>query len=105
MRQSMPNWAVCFSPIWSKPGSPATQTVCQAWRQPMNPKITEQHRSRPAYIYVRQSTNAQVLHHQESTERQYALRGMALELGWSESAIPTLDRGLGRAGRGVTRRG
>src|SRR5260370_22253195 len=52
----------------------------------MNPKITEQHRSRPAYIYVRQSTNAQVLHHQESTERQYALRAMALELGWSESA-------------------
>jgi hypothetical protein len=34
----------------------------------MNPEITEQHRSRPAYIYVRQSTNAQVLHHQESTE-------------------------------------
>jgi hypothetical protein len=30
---------------------------------------------------------AQVLHHQESTERQYALRAMALELGWSESAI------------------
>ena len=30
----------------------------------MNPKITEQHRSRPAYIYVRQSTSAQVLHHQ-----------------------------------------
>ncbi len=47
----------------------------------MNSKITEQHRSRPAYIYVRQSTNAQVLHHQESTERQYALRTMALELG------------------------
>ena len=42
----------------------------------MNSKITEQHRSRPAYIYVRQSTNAQVLHHQESTERQYALRTM-----------------------------
>ena len=45
----------------------------------MNPKITEQHLSRPAYIYVRQSTNAQVHHHQESTERQYALRAMALE--------------------------
>src|SRR6266446_674396 len=104
MRQSMPHWAVCFSPIWSKPGSPETQTVCQAWRQPMNPKITEQHRSRPAYIYVRQSTNAQVLHHQESTERQYALRAMALELGWSESAIRTLDRDLGMTGTEMTRR-
>src|SRR5881296_1668376 len=104
MRQSMPHWAVCCSPTWSKPGSSATQTVCQAWRQPMNPKITEQHRSRPAYIYVRQSTNAQVLHHQESTERQYALRTMALELGWSESAIRTLDRDLGMTGTEMTRR-
>jgi len=70
----------------------------------MNPKITEQHRNRPAYIYVRQSTNAQVLHHQESTERQYALRTMALELGWSESAIRTLDRDLGMTGTEMTRR-
>jgi hypothetical protein len=67
----------------------------------MNSKITEQHRSRPACIYVRQSTPGQVLHHQESTERQYALRGMALELGWSESAIRTLDRDLGMTGRGT----
>src|SRR5438128_11427094 len=70
----------------------------------MNSKITEQHLSRPAYIYVRQSTNAQVLHHQESTERQYALRTMALELGWSESAIRTLDRDLGMTGTEMTRR-
>src|SRR5438034_2595825 len=70
----------------------------------MNSKITEQHRSRPAYIYVRQSTNAQVLHHQESTERQYALRTMALELGWNESAIRTLDRDLGMTGTEMTKR-
>jgi len=70
----------------------------------MNSKITEQHRSRPAYIYVRQSTSAQVLHHQESTERQYGLRAMALELGWSESTIRTLDRDLGMTGTEMTRR-
>src|ERR1700682_1413228 len=70
----------------------------------MNSKITEQHRNRPAYIYVRQSTNAQVLHHQESTERQYALRTMALELGWSESLIRTLDRDLGRTGTEMSSR-
>src|ERR1022692_2161342 len=104
MRQSMLDWVACSSPIWSKPGSLATQTVWKVWRQPMNPKITEQHRSRPAYIYVRQATNAQVLHHQESTERQYALRTMALELGWSESAIRTLDRDLGMTGTEMTRR-
>ena len=40
-----------------------------------------------AYVYVRQSTLAQVRHHQESTERQYALRQKALELGWSDPAI------------------
>ena len=64
----------------------------------MNPKIAEHHRSRPAYIYLRQSTPGQVRHHQESTERQYALREKALELGWSESLIHTLDRDLGKTG-------
>jgi DNA invertase Pin-like site-specific DNA recombinase len=64
----------------------------------MNPKIAEHHRSRPAYIYLRQSTPSQVRRHQESTERQYALREKALELGWSESLIHTLDRDLGKTG-------
>ena len=64
----------------------------------MNPKIQEHHRSKPAYIYLRQSTPSQVRHHQESTERQYALREKALELGWSESLIRTLDRDLGKTG-------
>ena len=64
----------------------------------MNTKITPQHLSKPAYIYIRQSTLAQVRHHQESTERQYALREKALELGWGESLIRTLDRDLGKTG-------
>ena len=29
----------------------------------MNPKIAEHHRSRSAYVYLRQSTPGQVLHH------------------------------------------
>src|SRR6267378_7520063 len=64
----------------------------------MNPKISEQQKSKPAYIYVRQSTLAQVRHHQESTERQYALRQKALELGWSEPSTRILDRDLGVSG-------
>ena len=64
----------------------------------MNSKITEHHRNKPAYIYVRQSTIAQVRFHQESTERQYALRHKAVELGWSEPTIRTLDRDLGISG-------
>ena len=64
----------------------------------MNTKISDQHHRKPAYIYVRQSTLAQVRHHRESTERQYALREKALALGWPDTAIRTLDRDLGLSG-------
>ncbi len=64
----------------------------------MNPKIADHHRSRSAYVYLRQSTPGQVLHHQESTERQYALREKAQELGWNEASIRTLDGDLGKSG-------
>jgi DNA invertase Pin-like site-specific DNA recombinase len=70
----------------------------------MNPQITEQHRSKLAYVYVRQSTLAQVRHHQESTERQYALREKALELGWNDPEIHVLDRDLGMSGAQTTGR-
>lgn len=64
----------------------------------MNTEITPQHLSKPAYIYIRQSTLAQVRHHQESTERQYALREKALALGWQPTAVRILDRDLGQSG-------
>ena len=69
-----------------------------------HPKITEHHHSRCAYVYLRQSTPGQVLHHQESTERQYALRAKAQELGWNETSIRTLDRDLGKSGAQMTGR-
>jgi DNA invertase Pin-like site-specific DNA recombinase len=64
----------------------------------VNSKIMSQHLSKKAYVYIRQSTLGQVLHHQESTNRQYALREKALTLGWSESQIRVLDRDLGQSG-------
>jgi DNA invertase Pin-like site-specific DNA recombinase len=64
----------------------------------MSATIGVNHRSRPAYVYVRQSTLAQVRHNQESTERQYALRDKALALGWTPPAIRMLDRDLGVSG-------
>src|ERR1700720_3656575 len=64
----------------------------------MNTTITQAHQSKPAYIYVRQSTLAQVRHNQESTERQYALRDKALALGWTPPTVRTLDRDLGVSG-------
>lgn len=63
----------------------------------MSAPISEHHLQRPAYIDVRQSTMGQVRHHQESTERQYALREKALALGWSSEAIRILDRDLGQS--------
>jgi DNA invertase Pin-like site-specific DNA recombinase len=64
----------------------------------MSVTITEHHHAKAAYIYVRQSTMGQVRFHRESTERQYALRDKALELGWAAQNIRTLDRDLGVSG-------
>jgi DNA invertase Pin-like site-specific DNA recombinase len=70
----------------------------------MTPKIQKAHLEKPAYIYIRQSSMKQVRHHQESTERQYALRDKALELGWSEEMIRILDGDLGMSGSQATGR-
>jgi DNA invertase Pin-like site-specific DNA recombinase len=59
-------------------------------------KIQNNHLEKPAYIYIRQSTMAQVRHHQESTERQYALKDRAIDLGWKE--VRVLDGDLGISG-------
>jgi DNA invertase Pin-like site-specific DNA recombinase len=64
----------------------------------MSTLITNVHLSKPAYIYVRQSTLAQVRHNQESTERQYALQDKALALGWPQRSVRVLDRDLGQSG-------
>jgi len=70
----------------------------------MTAKIQDRHLARPAYVYLRQSTMAQVRHHTESTERQYALRDKALELGWPETMIRVLDADLGVSGAQITGR-
>lgn len=57
-----------------------------------------------AYIYLRQSTMAQVHHHQESTNRQYALKDRALELGWPLERIRVLDADLGQSGTQTSNR-
>jgi DNA invertase Pin-like site-specific DNA recombinase len=61
-------------------------------------KVEDQHLERQAYVYLRQSTAGQVLHNRESTERQYALKDKALDLGWAPSMIRMLDRDLGISG-------
>ncbi|MFC1572927.1 recombinase family protein [Candidatus Eisenbacteria bacterium] len=61
-------------------------------------KIRTCHLEKPAYVYLRQSTMGQVRHHRESTERQYALRDKAENLGWRTDMIRILDGDLGLSG-------
>ena len=70
----------------------------------MNSKIQIHHREKMAYVYLRQSTMAQVYHHQESTQRQYALKDRALELGWPPDQIRVLDADLGQSGTQMNNR-
>ena len=66
-------------------------------------KITADHLSRDAFVYIRQSTADQLVHNQESRRRQYGLAGRAKQLGWV--TVEIVDDDLGRSGGGVTRPG
>jgi DNA invertase Pin-like site-specific DNA recombinase len=61
-------------------------------------KVTADHLRRSAYLYVRQSSLKQVVNNTESTQRQYALRGRAVALGWTNSQIIVIDSDQGRSG-------
>jgi DNA invertase Pin-like site-specific DNA recombinase len=61
-------------------------------------KITDGHLQRLAIVYVRQSTQQQVLEHRESTARQYALADRAVALGWPAAAVEVIDEDQGHSG-------
>jgi len=65
-------------------------------------RITADHLSRSAYVYVRQSTPAQLINNPESRRRQYGLKDRALALGWQNVII--IDDDLGRSGGGAAER-
>jgi DNA invertase Pin-like site-specific DNA recombinase len=58
-------------------------------------KVERAHLRRAAYVYVRQSTMAQVERNTESLERQYELVARAVELGWAADDVVVVDRDLG----------
>jgi DNA invertase Pin-like site-specific DNA recombinase len=64
-----------------------------------SPKVKTWHLDRSAVVYVRQSTLQQVAEHQESTARQYALAGRAIDLGWPRDRVQVIDDDLGRSGQ------
>lgn len=68
----------------------------------MNTKITPDHLSRAAVIYVRQSTMAQVTGNLESQRRQYDLAGAAATTGFA--SVTVIDDDLGRSGSGSMER-
>jgi len=67
-------------------------------------KIRASHLNRAAYVYLRQSTPAQVEHNRESTQRQYALAARATALGWPQQQVVIIDEDLGVTGSGIVER-
>lgn len=65
-------------------------------------KISGGHLSREAYVHIRQSTQGQVRHNQESRRRQYSLQDRARELGWGKVVV--IDEDLGKSASGTTER-
>jgi DNA invertase Pin-like site-specific DNA recombinase len=64
-------------------------------------KILAEHLERRAFVYARQSTPAQVIHHRSSTERQIGLAELAAALGWSTNLVDVVTDDLGQSGRYV----
>jgi DNA invertase Pin-like site-specific DNA recombinase len=86
------------------PPSPVFGTAASAARHApgttprLSDKITAEHLQRLAIVYVRQSTQQQVLEHRESTARQYALAERAVTMGWPAAAVVVIDEDQGHSG-------
>jgi DNA invertase Pin-like site-specific DNA recombinase len=61
-------------------------------------KISPSHLARDAYVYIRQSTQAQVMMNTQSLARQYELAERAGQLGWHTAQVVTIDADLGQSG-------
>ena len=71
---------------------------------PNTTKVRPEHLNRKAFIYVRQSTLAQVRNHTGSTGRQYNLVQRASDLGWHPVDITVIDQDQGKSGASSTGR-
>jgi DNA invertase Pin-like site-specific DNA recombinase len=74
----------------------------RGWEARMSPKITPDHLSRAAVVYVRQSTMAQVIGNLESQRRQYDLAKAAEAADFA--SVTVIDDDLGRSGSGMMQR-
>jgi len=62
------------------------------------PKLEPRHLRLQAMVYVRQSTQRQVIENQESTRRQYQLAERARQMGWALPQVQVIDDDLGMSG-------
>jgi DNA invertase Pin-like site-specific DNA recombinase/uncharacterized protein YndB with AHSA1/START domain len=67
-------------------------------------KVKPSHIQRTAFVYIRQSSPAQVEYNRESTARQYALVENACQLGWAKEQVIIIDEDLGVTGSGFAER-
>lgn len=68
----------------------------------MSSKLTSEHLSRRAVVYIRQSTAGQVHENRESQRRQYGLVDRARELGFKH--VDVVDDDLGRSSSALKER-
>ena len=61
-------------------------------------KVKALHLERLAVVYVRQSSQQQVLEHRESAALQYALKQRAIDWGWSAERVRVIDQDQGHSG-------
>jgi DNA invertase Pin-like site-specific DNA recombinase len=70
-----------------------------SWGRVGSPKIQPAHLEKLTIVYVRQSTQKQVLENRQSTERQYAFAEDAVACGWPRERVLTIDEDLGKSAR------
>ena len=85
-------------PQSSRPSDTAPTQKSEAISSARPTKIQAWHLDRLAVVYVRQSTPRQVSENTESTQRQYALRQRAIDLGWPADRVLVIDDDQGRSG-------
>ena len=61
-------------------------------------KVEATHLDRKAYVYVRQSSPQQVLHHTESRRRQYQMAEWVEQVGWPKERVVVIDEDQGKSG-------
>src|SRR5712691_11630423 len=90
----------------SQGSSPVRPQITATRRKIMNDlvKVKPSHAQRTAFVYIRQSSPAQVEYNRESTARQYALVEKARELGWAKEQVMVIDEDLGVSGSGFAER-